>query len=95
MREANELQRQLLELRKASPTSKAASTRRQDARAVIQTSSESHRGQNRARPSAREPNASRQGGVDSQAAPAAESNAAPQPNTWSTRSAMADRLGRQ
>jgi hypothetical protein len=94
-REATEVQRQLLELHKGSPTSKAASMRRQDAHAVIQASAESHRGRGRARPTAREPNAGQPGAIDSQAAPAAESNSARQPYTWAARSAMADRFGRQ
>jgi hypothetical protein len=94
-REASEIQRQLLELHKARSTPKAASTRRQDSRAVIQAGTEAPRGKDRARSSAREPNAARHEASDSLASPAAESDGARRPFTWTTRSAMTDRFGRQ
>jgi hypothetical protein len=94
-REASEIQRQLLDLQKARPTAQAASTRRQDARAVTQASTESHRGKDRARPSARDANTAKREPIDRQAEPAADGNGARPPYSWTTRSAMADRFGRQ
>jgi len=94
-REASELQRQLLELQRTRPTSKAASTRRSEARPVIQASTEAHGEKSRARPSAQHPSGSRQEVTDSQAVLAAESNSALPPRTWGTRSAMLERPGRQ
>ena len=94
-REASEIQRQLLELQKARPASKAASARRQDTRATARASTESQRAKDRARPGAREPNAVRQEATDRQAAPASEGDGAPLARGWTTRSAMAERSGRQ
>jgi uncharacterized protein HemX len=94
-REASEIQRQLLDLQKAHPTFKAASARRQNARAVTQATHESQREKARSRSGARDQNAARQESIDREAAPAAESNGARQPGTWTTRSAMAERFGRQ
>jgi hypothetical protein len=94
-REANEIQRQLLELQQARPGSKSASARRQDTRAVTQTSRDSQRGGERARPSARQSGTARREATDGHTAPAAESNGLRSPSTWTTRSASAERYGRQ
>lgn len=94
-REANELQRQLLELQKASPASKVALTRRSDARPGIQASTEPHRAPSRAHSNEQERIGSRQALIESQDVPAAGSNSPPSPHTWGTHSVMLDRPGRQ
>jgi hypothetical protein len=94
-REASEIQKQLLELQKARPASKAASARRQDPRATARANTESQRAKDRARPGAREPDAFRREATDRQAAPVSESDGAAPARGWTTRSAMAERFGRQ
>jgi hypothetical protein len=94
-REANELQRQVLELQKASPASKVALTRRSDARSGIQASTEPHRAPSRAHSNELERIGGRQALIDSRVVPAAGNSSPPSPHTWGTHSVMLDRPGRQ
>ena len=94
-REANELQRQLIELQRASPPSKAALTPRSDAQRAVQANAEPHRVQSRTHSSGQESTGSRQTAIEGKAAPAAENNSPPSPHNSSARSAMLDRPGRQ
>jgi hypothetical protein len=93
-REANELQRQLIELQRASPPSKAALAPRSDAPRV-QASPEPRRVQNRAHSSGQESTGGRQTAIEGKAARAAENDSPPSLRSWSVRSAMVDRPGRQ
>jgi hypothetical protein len=94
-REANELQRQLIELQTASPPPKAALTPRSDAHRAVQASAGAHRAQSRTHSSEQESTGSRQSAINGKARPAAENNSPPSPRNWSVRSAMLDRPGRQ
>jgi uncharacterized protein HemX len=94
-REANELQRQLIELQRATPPSKAALTQHSDARRAVQASAEVHRTPTRTHPSGQESTGARQTTIDSKTPPAAVSNTPPSPHSWNTRSVMLDRPGRQ
>ena len=94
-REANEIQKQLLELQKVSSTSKAALTRRSDARPLIQANSEPHRAPSRAHLDGLERIGSQPAVIDSQGAPAAGNDSSPSSHAWNTRSVMLDRPGRQ
>ena len=93
-REANELQRQLIELQGASPPSKAALAPRSDAHRV-QANPEPRRVQNRTHSSGQGSTGSRQTAIEGKAARAAENDSPPSPRNWSVRSAMLDRPGRQ
>jgi hypothetical protein len=93
-REANELQRQLIELQRASPPSKAALAPHSDAHRV-QASAEPRRVQNRTHSSGQESTGSQQTAIEGKAARVAENDSPPSPRNWSVRSAMLDRPGRQ
>jgi hypothetical protein len=96
IREANEIQRQLLELQKASSLSKVALTpRRPNARPRIPETTEAHRAPSRELPSGQEQISGRQAVIDGQDSPAVRSNNLPSSHSWNTRSAMLDRPGRQ
>jgi len=93
-REANELQRQLIELqRTSSPSSRAALTSHADARRAIQANAEPRRTQSRTHPS--ESTDMRQTAIEGKAPSAAENNSQAGSRNWSARSAMLDRPGRQ
>lgn len=94
-REANELQRQLIELQRAGPPPKAAPTQHSNARRAVQTSAELHRTPSTTQASEHESTSTRQTAIDSKTPPAAVSNSPPSPHGWNTRSAMLDRPGRQ
>jgi len=94
-REANELQRQLIELQRAGPPSKAAVAQHSDVRRVVRANAEPHRTPSRTHTSGQESLGSPQAAVDGKAAPAPGTTILPSPHAWSTRSAMLDRPGRQ
>jgi hypothetical protein len=94
-REANELQRQLIELQRAGPPSKAALMPRSDAHHAVQASAGPRRGQRPTHSSEQKSAGSRQTAIEGKALPAVESNSPPSSHNWSVRSAMLDRPGRQ
>jgi len=94
-REANELQRQLIELQGASPHSRAALTPHSDAHRPVQGNAEPRRMQSRTHSSGQESTGGRHTAIESKALPAAENNSPTSPHNWSSRSAMLDRPGRQ
>ena len=93
-REANELQAQLIELQRARAPSKTALAPRSDAHRVP-ANPEPGRVQNRTNSSGQESTVSRQTAIEIKDAPAAENNTPVNPHTWSARSALLDRPGRQ
>lgn len=96
IREASEIQRQLLELQKLSATAKVALTpRRSDAHPRIRQTSEAHRVPSRELRVEQESVSSRQTLNDSQSTPASTANSTTSSHSWNTRSAMLDRPGRQ
>jgi hypothetical protein len=93
-REANELQRQLIELQRARPSSKVALAPRSDAHRV-QANPEPRRAQNRTHSNGQESTVSQKPAIETKDAPAAENINPPSPRSWSARSAQLDRPGRQ
>jgi hypothetical protein len=94
-REANDLQRQLIELQSGRPST-AALTPRSDAHRTAQASAEPRRVQSRAHSSAQGSTGSRQTAIEGKALPPAlDSNSLPTSRNWSVGSALLDRPGRQ
>jgi hypothetical protein len=94
-REANELQKQLIELQRAGPPSKTALAPRSDARRAVQANAEPHRAPRRTPPSGHESTGSQQTAIDGEAPSAAGNDSPSSPRAWSTRSVMLDRPGRR
>jgi hypothetical protein len=94
-REANELQKQLIELQRAIPPSRTALTPHSDARRAVQANAEPRRIPSRTHSSGQESIGSRQTAIEGKAPPAEENHSQPSSRNWSTRSAMLDRPGRQ
>jgi hypothetical protein len=94
-REANELQKQLIELQRAGPASRAALTPRSDAHRAIQANAEPQRVPTRTPHSLQEESTGRQTAIDAKTPPTPANNSQPNLRSWSTRSAMLDHPGRQ
>lgn len=94
-REANELQKQLIELQRAGTPPKAALTQHSDARRVVHANAEPRRAPSRTHPSGQEPRGIGQTAIDGKALPIPGNSAPPSSHTWSTRSVMLSRPGRQ
>jgi hypothetical protein len=92
-REANELQRQLIELQRTTPSFKAALPQHSDTRRAVQANAELRRVQTRTHSSEQGSTHSRQTEIESKAPPT--ENNQPSARNWSVRSAMLDRPGRQ
>jgi hypothetical protein len=94
-REANELQKQLIELQRAIPPSKTALAPRSNARRAVQATAEPHRAPRPTLPNGHESPGSQHTAIDGEAPSAAGNDSPSSPRTWSTRSVMLDRPGRR
>jgi len=94
-REANDLQRQLIELQRAGPPSKAALAQHSDVRRAVQVNAASHRAPSRTHPSEQDSPPVGQTEIDGKALSTPGNSISPSSHTWSTRNVVLSRPGRQ
>src|SRR5262249_3453387 len=95
-REANELQRQALAPRETSHPPKVATTGHADTRPMLHAGAQAPAKPSRRQPATQEPAGGRQEVVDTPPVSATvASSSAPNPRSWSARSSLLDRPGRQ